>query len=58
MHTPVEFYVKLPADIFRGGTPMKHKFDYLRTMPPRKEDQTFDVKIKPENGNIDHISGG
>jgi hypothetical protein len=27
-------------------------------MPPRKEEQTFDVKIKPENGNIDHTSGG
>ncbi|SFD15803.1 hypothetical protein SAMN05660479_03318 [Microbulbifer thermotolerans] len=44
MHTPIEFYVKLPVDLFRGGTPTKHKFDYLRTMPPRNETQTYDVK--------------
>jgi len=58
MHTPIEFYVKLPADLFRGGTPTKHKFDYLRTMPPRNETQTYDVKINPKNGFIDHTSGG
>ncbi len=58
MHTPIEFYVKLPADLFRGGTPTRHKFDYLRTMPPRNEDQTYDVKINPKNGLIDHTTGG
>lgn len=58
MHTPIEFYVKLPVDLFRGGTPKKHKFDYLRTMPPREEDQTYDVKIDPKSGLIDHKSGG
>lgn len=58
MHTPIKFYVKLPADLFRGGTPTKHKFDYLRTMPPRSDDQTYDVKIDPISGFIDHTSGG
>ncbi len=58
MHTPIKFYVKLPADLFRGGTPTKHKFDYLRTMPPRREDQTYDVKINSASGLIDHTTGG
>lgn len=58
MHTPIEFYVKLPADLFRGGTPTKHKFDYLRTLPPRDEDQTYDVKLNPVSGLIDRTSGG
>ena len=58
MHTPIEFYVKLPADLFRGGTPTKHKFDYLRTAPPRNEGQTYDVKLNPNNGLIDRKSGG
>jgi len=58
MHTAIKFYVKLPVDLFRGGTPTKHKFDYLRTMPPRTEDQIYDVKINSETGLIDHTSGG
>jgi hypothetical protein len=58
MHTPVEFYVKLPRDLFRGGTPTKPRFDYLRTMPPRSEDQVYDVKIDPETNIIDCKSGG
>jgi len=58
MHTPIEFYVKLPAALFRGGTPAKHKFDYLRTMPPRNSDQTYDVKINTKTGLIDHTTGG
>ncbi len=58
MHTPIKFYIKLPADLFRGGTPTKHKFDYLRTMPPRNEDQVYDVKVNPKNKMIDHTSGG
>lgn len=58
MHTPVEFYVKIPVDLFRAGTATKPKFDYLRTLPPRKEDQVYDVKIDPQTGLIDHRSGG
>jgi len=58
MHTPIKFYVKIPVDLFRGGTPTKHRFDYLRTMPPRKEDQVYDVKINEKTGFIDHKSGG
>lgn len=58
MHTPIEFYVKLPADLFRGATPTKHKFDYLRTVPPRKEDQTYDMKTNPTTGMIDHTTSG
>lgn len=58
MHTPIEFYVKIPADLFRAGTPTKPKFDYLRTMPPRDEDQVYDVKVDPETGKIDCKSGG
>ena len=58
MHTPLEFYVKLPADLFRGGTPTKPKFDYLRTLPPKKSDETYDVKINLKTGLIDHKSGG
>ena len=58
MHTPIKFYVKLPVDLFRGGTPTKHKFDYLRTMPPRTKDQVYDVKLKPKSKIIDHTSGG
>jgi len=58
MHIPIKFYVKLPVDLFRGGTPTRHKFDYLRTMPPRREDQVFDVKINLQTKMIDHKSGG
>ena len=39
MHTPIEFYIKIPKDLFRAGTPTKPKFDYIRTMPPRTDDQ-------------------
>ena len=58
MHTPIKFYFKLPVDLFRGGTPTKHKFDYLRTMPPRTKDQIYDVKVNPKTKKIDHTSGG
>lgn len=57
-HTPIEFYVILPVDLFRGGTPTKHKFDYIRTMPPRQSDEVFDIKIDPKTNVIDHKSGG
>ncbi|GLQ32854.1 hypothetical protein [Litoribrevibacter albus] len=58
MHTPIEFYIKIPVDLFRGGTPTKPKFDYLRTLPPRSEDQVYDVKINAETKMIDSSSGG
>jgi len=58
VHTPIKFYVKLPADLFRGGTPSRHRFDYLRTMPPRKAHEVYDVKIHPVTKIIDHRSGG
>jgi hypothetical protein len=58
VHTPIQFYVRIPADLFRGGTPTKPKFDYLRTMPPRTADETYDVKIDPVTRMIDHTSGG
>lgn len=57
MPTPIQFYVKLPADLYRAGTPTKHKFDSLRTMPPRTEEKTYDVKINPKTGFIDHTAG-
>jgi hypothetical protein len=58
MHTPIKFYVKIPVDLFRAGTPTKPKFDYIRTMPPRKEDQTYDVKIDPVTKMLEAKSGG
>ena len=58
MHIPIKFYMKVPVDLFRAGTPTKHKFDYLRTMPPRTDDQIYDVKLKPNSKIIDHTSGG
>jgi len=58
MHTPIKFYVKLPVDLFRGGTPTKHKFDYLRTMPPRTREQVYDIKLLKDSKLIDHTSGG
>ncbi len=30
MHTPIEFYVVLPADLFRGGMLTQHKIDYSK----------------------------
>lgn len=58
MHTPIEFYVKLPADLFRGGSPTKPRFDYIRTMPPRNDQQVYDIKIDPVTKVIDSQSGG
>ena len=52
MHTPIEFYLKVPEDLFRKGTPKKPKFDYLRTSPPREAPQVFDVKVKPVAGRL------
>ncbi|MDH5325471.1 MAG: hypothetical protein OEZ68_15260 [Gammaproteobacteria bacterium] len=58
MHTPIEFYLVIPCDLFRAGTPTKPKFDYIRTKPPRTDDQVFDLKIDPDTNLIDHNSGG
>lgn len=58
MHTPIKFYVKTPVALYRAGTPTKAKFDYLRTMPPRKEREVFELKINPNTGLVDHRSGG
>ncbi|WHI45964.1 hypothetical protein [Microbulbifer sp. VAAF005] len=58
MHTPIEFYLKTPVELYRAGTPTKSNFDYIRTMPPRTGDQTYDIKINSETGVVDHTSGG
>lgn len=58
MHIPIEFYVRLPVELYRGGTPTRPKFNYLRTSPPRKENQKFDVKIDSNTGLISHRTGG
>ncbi len=60
MHTPLEFYVKLPEDLFRLGRKTKAKMDYIRTTPPRPEDIKWDVRIFDRNGikYVDSKSGG
>jgi len=58
MHTPTKFYLKIPTDLYRGGAAKKPKFDYIRTSPPRDEDDRFDIKIDPDTKKIDHLSGG
>lgn len=58
MHTPIEFFVRIPADLFRSGAPSKPRFDYIRTMPPRDITQTYDLKIDPVTNLIDAKSGG
>lgn len=58
MHTPVKFFVKIPADLYRAGTPTKPRFDYIRTMPPRTDEQVYDVKIDPKTNKIKANTGG
>lgn len=61
MHTPLEFYVKLPEDLFRLGRKTKAKIDYIRTTPPRDIDkETWDVIVYKKNGVtfVDSKSGG
>jgi hypothetical protein len=60
MHTPIEFYIKVPVDLFRRGGTSKPRFDYIRTSPPREAPQKFDLKVKEIYGKtvIDHKSGG
>ena len=60
MHTPIEFYLKVPEDLFRKGAPKKPRFDYLRTSPPRQAPQVFDVRVREEGDRffIEPKSGG
>ena len=60
MHTPIEFYIEAPVNLYRRGGASKPRFDYIRTSPPRVTPQKFDLKVKDENGRliIDHTSGG
>lgn len=60
MHTPIDFYVKVPVDLYRRGGATKPRFDYIRTSPPREAPQKFDLKVKTVGGRtvIDHKSGG
>lgn len=60
MHTPIQFYVTLPFDLFRLGRKTKAKFDYIRTTPPREEEQTWDVRVYKKNDIdfVDSKSGG
>ncbi len=43
MHTPIQFFVRIPQDLFRGGAATKPRFDYLRTTPPCTEHEVWDV---------------
>lgn len=52
MHTPIEFYLKVPEDLFRKGAPKKPRFDYLRTSPPRQVPQVYDVKVREVAGRL------
>jgi hypothetical protein len=58
-HTPFKLYVVLPIGLFRAGNATEPKFDYLRTNPPRKDDEVFDMKFEEGSDTIlDHKSGG
>ena len=45
---------------FRLGRKTKAKFDYIRTTPPREEEQTRDVRVYKKNDIdfVDSKSGG
>ncbi len=58
MHTPIKFYIKIPTTLYRAGAATRPRFDYIRTNPPRNDDQIFDIKIDPNTKMIDHESGG
>lgn len=61
MHTPIQFYVTLPIDLFRMGRKKKAKLDYIRTTPPRdEENQVWDLRVYEKNGMtyVDSQSGG
>lgn len=52
MHTPIEFYLKVPENLYRRGAPKKPRFDYLRTSPPRQDPEVYDVKVKDVAGRL------
>jgi hypothetical protein len=52
MHTPLEFYIKAPVDLFRRGGAKKPKFDYIRTSPPREAPQKFDLEVSEKSGKF------
>lgn len=54
----MNFIWKYQQTYFRAGAATKPKFDYIRTSPPRTDDQLFDIKINPRTNYIDHKSGG
>ena len=56
MHTPIEFYLVFPVDLYRRGEQGRLKLDYVRTHPPRKAEEVWDVEIK--NGLVQKESGG
>jgi hypothetical protein len=60
MHTPVDFYVVLPDDLYRLGGRTRAKFDYVRTTPPRAEAERWDVRLYDLKGVsfVDAQSGG
>tara|TARA_Y100001956_G_C4028809_1_gene145296 strand:- start:94 stop:519 length:426 start_codon:yes stop_codon:yes gene_type:complete len=61
MHTPVQFYMAIPEDLFRLGRKTTPKLDYIRPTPPRDEKQdAWDVRVYEKNGvsYIDSQSGG
>lgn len=61
MHTPLEFYVTLPQDLYRLGRATKAKLNYLRTTPPRDIDtERWDIMIYESNDikYVDSKSGG
>lgn len=60
MHTPVEYYIVFPVDLYRLGRKTKAKLDYVRTIPPRDESQKWDVRIhRPFDVDyVDSKSGG
>ena len=60
MHIPIEFYIKVPVDLYRRGGAKKPRFDYIRTSPPREAPQKFDLEVKEQSGKliIKHKSGG
>jgi|HubBroStandDraft_1064217.scaffolds.fasta_scaffold06908_7 hypothetical protein len=58
-HAPLNLYFELQIDLFRGGGENDPGFDYLRTKPPRKDNQVFDMKFEEKSDTIlDCKSGG
>ncbi len=50
-HTIIELYVKfIPTNLFRLGSRNSPQLHKLRTMPPRKISEVFDIEIYEQNG--------